>query len=126
MSSPLAPNTTQELLNQIAKLEQQLHKQAGSNETGTCISTDHAEVEGNDTILTAMIIIVTGIIVVTISFEWAKEEWERRMHASLKAVVKNVFGKSFINFFFLCSSAVNSVQIRRGFRFLSLRPCVYI
>ena len=121
MLSPLAPNTTQELLNQIAKLEQQLHKQPGSNETGTCISTNHAEVEGNDTILTAMIIIVTGIIIVTISFEWAKEEWERRMHASLKAVVKNVFCKSFINFFFLCCpSPVNSVKILRRFRFFLL------
>ena len=61
------------------------------NSNSTCIQPNHAESPGNEIVLTAMIVIVTGIIIVTITFEYAKEEWERRMHASLKAVVKNVF-----------------------------------
>jgi hypothetical protein len=65
-----------------------------NNESGACLLPDHAESPSNEIILSAMIVIVTLIIIITISFEYAKEEWERRMHASLKAVVKNVFCKS--------------------------------
>jgi hypothetical protein len=83
------------LQNQLTLLQQEIAhlQQHSNNESGSCQVPNHAESPGNDIILTAMIVIVTMIITITISFEYAKEEWERRMHASLKAVVQNVFSE---------------------------------
>ena len=67
-------------------------------ENATCVVPDHPETPANATLLSAMCVVVTAIIIVTIAFEWLKEEWEKRMHQSLKAVVRNVFGKLIIWF----------------------------
>lgn len=89
-SSSAQNNTMLSFANPLNTTNSYLHL---PNNTGTCIQPNHPEAPENNVILTSMIVIVTGIIIVTISFEYLKDEWERRMHASLKAVVKNVFSE---------------------------------
>ena len=59
----------------------------------TCIEPDHPEIPGTSLTIAVTVVVVTALVVMTILFEVFREEWSKRMHASLKAVVRNVFGE---------------------------------